>query len=170
MRLQTAGHPAAGELELQMSLGAEKGEEHGQQRAGGSVTLLPAALRALSLDQGLPQLFAHTCATEYDLSSPGEGCMQRKGCQGFGHGSVSPSMGTETPSGQGEGLRSLLARLGHVGLDGSCPGSPFLIPSLTYRLHRGLWGRKTSYRTEPSVPMATPREVWSTLCLTIPST
>lgn len=116
-----------------MSPGAEKGEERGQQRAGGSVTLLPAALRALSLDQGLPHLFAHVYATEHDLSSP-EGSIQRKGCQGFGHGSVSPSMGTETPSGQGEGLCGLLARLGHVGLDESCPGSPFLIPSPAERL------------------------------------
>lgn len=89
VQLQTAGHSAAGGLGLQTSLGAEKREERGQQRAGRSVTLLPAALKklgALSLDQGLPQLFAHTCATGYDLSSPGEGCVQRKGCQALGMG------------------------------------------------------------------------------------
>lgn len=40
VQLQTAGHSAAGGLELQMPLGAEKGEEQGQEKAGRSVTLL----------------------------------------------------------------------------------------------------------------------------------
>lgn len=40
VQLQTAGPSAAGGLELQMPLGAEKGEEQGQEKAGQSVTLL----------------------------------------------------------------------------------------------------------------------------------
>ena len=97
-----------------------------------------------------------------------------EGVPGFGHGSVSPSMGTETSSEQEEGLCSLLARLGHMGLGGSCPGLPFLLSIADVSSPERFTGKeehlKRSYRTEPSVPMAAPREVWGTLHPTTPST
>lgn len=84
-----------------------------------------------------------------------------EGVPGSRRGSASLSMGTETSSGQGEGLCSLLARLGPMGLDRSCPGPSSSFPLLT--IAERLMGKeehpKKSYRIEPSIPMAAPREV-----------
>lgn len=69
-------------------------------------------LRALSLDQGSPQLFAHTCAVEYDLPSPGEGSIQRKGCQALGMGLCLFLWAQRPPQDKGKGCAASWQGLG----------------------------------------------------------